>query len=307
MARLAVSVNGMTFSNPVLPAAGPNVRSGPLLQAAVDGGAGGIVTKTVSVHPAVDPRPTLAKGAGGALFNCETWSETPVEEMLAAYRAVKARGVPLICSLGYHPDDLRVLGPLLEREVAPDALEFSVHYVGKSLEPLLEVARALRESVSVPLWMKLSPSIGDVEELVRAASPFVDAFVAINSVGPALDFDPAHPRPRLGSSWGQGWLSGPSILPLALAFVFRVAQAQPKPVIGVGGIASGEDAAKFLMAGASLVQVCTAALRGGPGTYGRIARELDEWIDAHGYSAASELRGRYAAALAAASLGEERP
>ena len=299
MAQLAVSVNGMAFANPVLPAAGPNVRSGALLQTAVDGGAGGVVTKTVSVHPAVDPRPTLAKHAGGGLFNCETWSESPVEEMLEAYRAVKARGVPLICSLGYRPEELRVLGPLLEREVRPDALEFSVHYVGKSLEPLLEVARALRESVSLPIWMKLSPSIGDVEELVQAAAPLVDGFVAINSVGPALDFNPAAPRPRLGSSWGQGWLSGPPILPLALAFVFRVAQAQPKPVVGVGGIASGEDAAKFLMAGASLVQVCTAALQGGPGTYGRIARELDGWLDRHGYASVSDLQGRYAAALEA--------
>ncbi len=302
MAQRAVTVNGITFSNPVLPAAGPNVRSAALLQAAVDGGAGGIVTKTVSVRPAVDPRPTLAKGSGGGMQNCETWSETPVEEMLEAYRAVKARGVPLVCSLGYHPDELRTLGPLLEREVAPDALEFSVHYVGKSLDPLLEVARALRESVSLPLWMKLSPSIGDVEGLARAASPFVDAFVAINSVGPALDFDPASCRPRLGSPWGQGWLSGPPILPLALAFVFRVAQAQPKPVIGVGGIASGEDAAKFIAAGASLVQVCTAALRGGPGTYGRIDGELNAWLDDQGYATLAELRGRYATVLK-----EERP
>lgn len=297
MAQLAVTVNGISFANPILPAAGPNVRNAALLQAAIDGGAGGIVTKTVSVSPAADPRPTLAKGSGGGLLNCETWSETPVEDLLEAYRAVKRRGVPLICSLGYHPDELRVLGPLLEREVHPDGLEFSIHYVGKSLEPLLDVARALRESVSLPIWMKLSPSIADVEELVRAAAPLVDAFVAINSVGPALDFDPAAPGPRLGSAWGQGWLSGPPIRPLALAFVHRIAQAQPKPVIGVGGIASGEDAAKFLMAGASLVQVCTAALEGGPRTYGRIAGELDAWLDHHGHPSAEGLRGQYAAAL----------
>ena len=203
MAQRAVTVNGITFSNPVLPAAGPNVRSAALLQAAVDGGAGGIVTKTVSVRPAVDPRPTLAKGSGGGMQNCETWSETPVEEMLEAYRAVKARGVPLVCSLGYHPDELRTLGPLLEREVAPDALEFSVHYVGKSLDPLLEVARALRESVSLPLWMKLSPSIGDVEGLARAASPFVDAFVAINSV--AWGASPRGRMRRSSSRRGPPW------------------------------------------------------------------------------------------------------
>jgi dihydroorotate dehydrogenase len=88
-------------------------------------------------------------------------------------------------------------------------------------------------------------------------------------------------------------MSGPPVLPLALSTVYRIAAVQPKPVIGVGGVSCGEDAIKFFMAGASLVQVCTAALRKGPGIYGKIAEEINSWLDLHGYSSLEDIRGLY--------------
>lgn len=162
MADLSSRVHDVFFSNPVLTAAGPNVGTAVRLREAVVGGAGGIVTKTVSMVPAKDPRPTIRKASCGGLLNCETWAETPVEEYLEAYREVKRAGVPLIASIGYTPDDVRTLGRLLEKEVGPDIIEFSTHYTGKSLDPLLDVARALREAVSVPVWMKISPNTPDI-------------------------------------------------------------------------------------------------------------------------------------------------
>ncbi len=293
MADLSSRVNGVFFPNPVLTAAGPNVGTAARLRDAVAGEAGGIVTKTVSVVPAKDPRPTIRKASFGGLLNCETWAETPVEDYLEAYREVKEAGVPLIASIGYTPEDVRTLGRLLEKEVRPDIIEFSTHYTGKSLDPLLDVARALREAVTVPIWMKISPNTPEIEELAVRAAEFVDGFVAINSFGPALDFDIDTAKPPLGSSYGQGWLSGPPIRPIALRIVYQIASVQPKPVIGVGGISTGKDALQFLMAGASLVQICSAAIQHGPETYGKVAREIGEWMDTAGFAAIGDLRGLY--------------
>ncbi len=293
MADLSVTLHDIVFPNPVLPAAGPNVRNEEMLFRAVRGGAGGIVTKTVSRKPAEDPRPTIRKSVCGGLQNSETWSELPVESMLEAYRKIKAEGVPLVCSLGYSPEDVRYLGELLEREVQPHVVEFSVHYVGRSVEPIKDVARALRQVLSCPIWMKVSPGFPDVGDMASQMAPLVDGFVAINSLGPTLDFDVERPVPALGSEFGQGWLSGPPILPLALWTVFQIAQAQDKPVCGVGGIESGVDAIKFIMAGASLVQICSGAIKEGPGIYGRVAREMGEWLDAHGHASVEEVRGLY--------------
>ena len=304
MTDMTVKVNGISFPNPVLTAAGPNVGTCAKLMEAVRGGAGGIVSKTVSPIPAIDPRPTIRKGPCGGLINCETWAEIPVEDYFEGYRQVKESGLPLILSIGYSPEDMRYLGALLEREIHPDAFEFSTHYTGKSPEPLLAVARALREIVSVPIWMKISPNTPDIEELAVKASEFVDAFVAINSLGPVLDFDPENPIPPLGSSYGQGWLSGPPILPFALRAVYQIASAQPKPVIGVGGISSGRDALKFFQAGASLVQICTAAITKGAEIYGKVAGEIDGWLEERKISSPNSLRGEYARQLA--SFRKER-
>lgn len=293
MADISITVNGKRFLNPVLTAAGPNVGTEELIHKAVSGGAGGIVTKTVSVSPAQDPKPTIRKGDFESLFNCETWSEKPVKYYMPSYHYVKKSRIPLIASIGYTPEEVKELGSLLEEEVQPDLIEFSTHYTGKSIDPLLEVAISLKQTVSCPIWMKISPGIPNLEELAASASEIVDGFVAINSLGPSLDIDIENPRPFLGSSYGQGWLSGPPILPIALSTVYRLVKAQKKPVIGVGGISSGKDAIKFFMAGASLVQVCTAALRKGPSIYGKIAKEIDHWLDSHGYTSIQDIKGLY--------------
>jgi dihydroorotate dehydrogenase subfamily 1 len=291
--RLAVTVSGISFKNPVMPAAGPNVRTGELMLRAVEGGAGGIVSKTVSVIPAEDPRPTIRRTSNRGLMNCETWSEMTAEEFIEECRKVKAADVPLVVSIGYRPEEVRRLGSWVEREIAPDAIEFSTHYTGRSVDPLLEVARSLRDSVSVPIWMKVSPNFPDIEELARAVAPVVDGFVAINSYGPVIDFDVETGEPGLGSDFGQGWMSGPPILPIALRVVHQLISAQDKPVIGVGGIEKGVDAIKFFMVGASAVQMCSAAIKNGHRTYGKVAREMDDWLVRHDVRSLEDIKGLY--------------
>ncbi len=291
MANTRVEVAGLRFKNPILTAAGPGSKDGMTLLSAAAGGAGGLVAKTVSVKPAKVPRPNMsALGSGRVasrrgLLNAELWSELSVERWLEKeYAIALSSGLPLIASVGYTPDEVTEIGPKVV-DAGVHAIEFSTHYVGGHRE----IAEALREAVDVPIFAKLSPRV-DVSAVATAIEPFVDGFVAINTYGPCLRIDVETGRPTLGSENGYGWLSGAALKPIALRCVADIAKSVEKPVIGVGGVSSGEDAIEFFMAGAHLVQVCTAAILNGDTIYGQIAREVSEWLDKHDYGSVEEVR-----------------
>ncbi len=293
MADLSVLISGLTFPTPVFTGAGPNVRDHKIINAALEWGLGGIVSKTFSTEAAEYPRPAMAKTSGGGLLNCETWSDKTMEVCIEDYRKIKRGVAPFVVSIGYSKEDMKILGPLVEKELKPDAIEFSTHYQDQTVEELVEVARALKESVSLPVWMKLSPGNPFMGEIVSQTEKVVDGYVAINSMGPGLDFHLDTKKPLLGSRHGYGWLSGPSIRPIALQTVHAVRQLTDKPIVGVGGVESGEDALKFIMAGASAVQVCTAAIRNGPKIYNAIAMEMDSWLDDNGYKSIRDVKDLY--------------
>lgn len=289
MSKLAVNVAGLEFKNPVLPAPGPPVWNGEAMQACAEGGAGGIVAKTVSVRPAQVPTPNMADIRCGFL-NTELWSELPVEQFIEReYPLAQETGLPLIISIGYTAEEIAELAPRV-RPFA-DGLELSTHYIGDDPTPMMEAIRAAKRAVDVPVFVKLSP-FRDMKSAARAAEEAgADGIVAINSFGPCLGVDVETGRLLMGSREGYGWLSGPALKPLALRCVFDVARAVDLPVIGVGGIERGTDAIEFFMVGASAVGVCTAAILRGPQVLGKIARDMAKWLDKHGYESVEEVRG----------------
>jgi len=119
-----------------------------------------------------------------------------------------------------------------------------------------EVVRAVKQSTGVPVIPKLSPNVTDITVIARAATDGgADALSLINTLlGVAID--PHGRRPKIHTV--TGGLSGPAIKPVALRMVWQVAQAVAIPLIGIGGIQTGEDAVEFLLAGATAVQVGTA-------------------------------------------------
>lgn len=318
MANISTTISGLKLRNPVLPGAGPNVVDGILLQAAAEGGAGGLVTHTVSTLPAPELWPY--REIRGGMLNNQLWSAHPVERWLErdyaeARAAADAAGIPLIINLGYTAEEVAALAP----RVAPfaDAVELSTHYVRESAglmtdpvtaateaadllhsytsrapTPLVEAVKAAKAALDVPVFVKLNAlGGGEMAAVARACEAAgADAIVAVNGFGPCLSIDIESAEPLLEGD-GLGWLSGPALKPLALRCVFDVARAVSIPVIGVGGISKGVDAIEFLMAGASAVQVCTEALKRGPKIYGRIAKEIDDWLEKHGYDDVSQVVG----------------
>lgn len=294
MAILISNICNIEFPNPIWTAAGPASANAELLKQAAQGGAGGLVTKTISARPARVPIPNICSPSAGSLLNAELWSELDyrvfIEQVLPQ---IKALGLPVIVSVGYSADDLKILGAALEQSGLADALEFSIHYIGKDVANLQRTASALKDHVSVPVFAKLSPSVADLEAVIRALEATVDGYVAINSVGPALDFDIESRQPCLGSEDGRGWLSGRAILPIGLHFVASIYSLTTKPIIGVGGVSSVTDVVKYLMAGAAAVQICSLPILRGSQVYGELAQQLSAWMDGHGYDNLESLNGSF--------------
>jgi dihydroorotate dehydrogenase/NAD-dependent dihydropyrimidine dehydrogenase PreA subunit len=203
------------------------------------------------------------------------------------------KGIPIIASIGYLPEDLKILTQALERSSAVDAIEFSIHYVRIDSDSLQKMAQVIKEHTSLPVLAKLSPAVTDLNSVVHSLDSVVDGYVAINSLGPALDFNIETLKPVLGSENGRGWMSGRAILPIGLHFVDSISSMTNKPVLGVGGIRSVTDVIKYLMAGASAVQISSAAIIKGIKIYRKLAQDLQNWMDTHGYNTVSELTGIY--------------
>jgi dihydroorotate dehydrogenase/NAD-dependent dihydropyrimidine dehydrogenase PreA subunit len=308
------------LKNPVMPAAGPPSRDGNILLEADRGGAGCLVAKTISVKPAPVPRPNMTaidRGmittyeyvtmgnrlfrvsrsevrAGGGMYNTGLWTEKSPEEWFdKEYRIARKSKLPLICSVGHTPDDMKVLMPRLVKSAHPDAVEFFTHYIKPGL--IAEIVKTIKKFYKGPVFAKLSPHAPEtlISQAKEAEDAGAEGIVAINSFGPTLHFDIDTCTPFLGSQYGFGWISGPPVKPLAIRCVFDLARNVKIPVIGVGGISSGRDAIEHIMAGATAVQVCTAAIYEGPKVYGRIVKEMAEWMERNGYKSLDEIRGLY--------------
>jgi len=291
MADLKVEVCGIRFKNPVMPAAGPPTWNGDAMVACAEGGAGGIVAKTISATGAVVPEPCMAQIGRGSMLNTELWSELPPEQFIEEeYPKAKETGLPLIISLGYTADEIAELAP----KVKPfaDALELSTHYIGEDPSPMVEAIKAAKDAVDVPVIVKLSPLGREMKAAAQAAQEAgADGIAAINSFGPCLGIDVETGLPLMGSKEGYGWLSGRAIKALALRCIFDIARTVDLPIFGVGGISRGTDAIEMFMVGASAVQLCTAAILRGPGVFGKIAQEMNEWLDEHGYASVNDVKG----------------
>jgi dihydroorotate dehydrogenase (NAD+) catalytic subunit len=288
--RLATSVCGVSLKNPVMAASG-TYAYGVELSRLVDLNAiGGIVVKGLSREP-------MDGNAPPRLFETPAGMVNSVGLQNIGVRAFVRDKLPDLSHLdtavfanifGYEVQDYVEVARVLEDAEGLAGYELNVSCPNTkhggiffSSDPgmLAEVVGAVRSVIGRsrrPLIVKLSPNVARIEPLAQAAEGAgADGISLINTLV-ALAIDPHTRRPRLGN--GFGGLSGPAIKPFALRMVYEAAQAVKIPVIGLGGINTGEDAAEFLIAGASAVEVGTANFWD-PETPLRIARELDRFLE----------------------------
>ena len=283
---LETNLCGVKLRNPVLAASG-TFGYGVEFEKLVDLNViGGIVVKGLSREPiAGNPAPRVFETEAGMMNSIGLQNigvRAFVEEKLPAL--VRYSTAVFANVFGYQVDDYVEVARVLEDNAGLAGYELNVSCPNTkhggiffSSDPKLlgEVVSAVKRVARRPLIVKLSPNVSAIEPLARAAEESgADAISLVNTFV-SLAIDPHTRRSRIGG--GFGGLSGPAIKPIALRMVYQAARAVKIPVVGLGGIASGEDAAEFLIAGARAVEVGTASFWD-PRSPQRIAEELAEFL-----------------------------
>jgi len=305
--RLRSVFSNIIFQNPIVLAAGTAGYGEELTGVMRLDALGGFVTKAVSLEPrAGAPAPRVAEFEGG-MINAVGLANPGLE-------AVRREHLPWLAS--HHPGVrkiINVVGSTVDEylavvsgldeglaaglNAAADALELNVSCpnvraggleFGADPVALAAVVGGARRRTARPLIVKLSPTLPNVGDTARiAADAGADAISVVNTI-PGLVIDVERRRSALG--FGTGGVSGRAILPVGVLATWKVRRAVALPIFGVGGVASGEDALQYILAGASLVGVGTAALKD-PRAPERIVRELDSWCRDHGVDHILELSG----------------
>ncbi|HEV2177544.1 MAG TPA: dihydroorotate dehydrogenase [Terriglobia bacterium] len=309
---VTVEIAGVRFQNPVLTASGTFGYGREFAHLIDLNQLGGIVVKGISAEPmAGNPAPRIYETESGMLNAIglqNVGAERFLAEKLPFLRTLRTRCVVNV--FGYSTEDYVRCIEMLNVGDGIAAYELNIScpnthcggmVYGSDVRLTEEVVAASKKASRFPLWVKLSPNVTDITEFARAAeSAGADALSLVNTfVGMAIDVETRTPR----VSNVTAGLSGPAIKPVALRMVYQAARSVKIPVIGLGGIATAEDALEYLIAGARAVQVGTANFYA-PETALRVAEGIRDYCRRKRLNL-SELIGSLTVPLGSASANSE--
>jgi dihydroorotate dehydrogenase (NAD+) catalytic subunit len=305
--RLRTVVHNLVFQNPIVLAAGTAGYGEELADVVRLNSLGGFVTKAVSLEARGGaPPPRVAEFEGG-MVNAVGLANPGLEAVRREHIPWMASHLPatrkIVNVVGFATEEFAAVVAGLEngldgpQAAAVDAFEINVSCpnvkaggleFGADRAALTAVVTGVRRETRRPVFVKLSPTLENVGDAARvAADAGADGISVVNTI-PGLLIDVERRRPVLG--FGTGGVSGPAILPVGVLATWKVRKAVPLPILGVGGVSSAEDALQYIMAGAALVGIGTAAMRD-PRAPERIVRGLEQWCARHNVNSVEELVG----------------
>lgn len=298
MVDLTTKIASLNLGNPTILASGVMDEDAGSMQRIIDCGAGAVVTKSIGLKPRDGyPNPTVIELEHGIL-NAMGLPNPGIKEFEKEIRKLKRSSVPIIGSVfGSNAKGFMELSKKMQSYGA-DALELNMSCphakgygveIGSDSKLVKEITSQIKESVDIPVFVKLSFNVSDIVEVAKAAEDGdADGIVAINTVK-AMKIDLELETPVLANKIGG--YSGKAIKPIGIRCVYEIADNVDIPVIGVGGVTTGEDALEYIMAGASAVQIGSGIYYRGVDIFKKICSEIENWMKDHGYKNLTELIG----------------
>lgn len=296
MANLSVEICGVKFKNPVIAASGTYGFGREFNEVYDISQIGGISTKGMTLEPRVgNPVPRIAEG-DSVILNAVGLQNPGVESFIEKDLGyLKSKGVVIIANVaGKTLEDygkicarLNGLVDFVELNISCPNVKAGGMAFGIKPESIKEVTRVSKNSLTkTPLMVKLSPNVESISVNAKAAEDSgADCVSLINTLmGMVIDLE--RRKPVIANN--TGGVSGAGIRPIALRMVYEAAHAVKIPVIGMGGIASGEDAISFMMAGAKAVQVGTANFTNA-NAMPEIISQMNAWLDGHNIASVNEI------------------
>lgn len=296
MVDLSVRIGDLTFANPVMPA------SGTMAEGMADvfdlSRLGAIVTKTITDDLREgNPPPRVAEFRNATLFSIGIPSKGADYFRDTTVPFYTRFDTPIVASIS--ADTVEEFGTLAAKVAVPGvvAIEANVSCpnlkkdglaFGMDPDATRDVIRVMKASQPLPVWTKLSPNVGNIAAIARAAEEGgADALVVANAML-AMAIDIETMRPKVANV--MGGITGPATKPVILRMAYQCAQAVSIPIIGCGGIADAADAIEYMLAGCRAVQVGTSSFVS-PTAMLRVIEGIEAYCARHGIASVSELVG----------------
>jgi dihydropyrimidine dehydrogenase (NAD+) subunit PreA len=313
---LSIDFCGVRFPNPFVLAAAPPTDKGEMIARGFEAGWGGAVMKTLGLeHVEVDLVSPMMSGLSYedkrliGLENIDLISDRDINEALAEVPDIKQRypeNVLIVSMMAGTREEWQEIASRVQ-EAGADMIEcsFSCPHgmpergmgsaVGQDADLTYERAKWVVDAVDIPVLIKLTPNVTDIRPIaakVREAG--AAGITCINTVKGLIgfDLDTFAPLPDVYGQSTIGGYSGPAVKPIALRFVADIAKDVRIPVAGVGGAVTWRDAVEFMLAGAGIVQVCTAVMRYGYDIVEELIEGLSLYLDDKSLHSPSELVGK---------------
>ncbi len=328
MPDLSVQVNGLTLPNPFLIASGPPGTNANVIARAFDEGWGGVVCKTVCLEADkiinVAPRYARMRAQNTKEVigweNIELISDRSIEVWEDEFKRIKDAYPDrvLIASVMEEYREERWV-EIIERCAACGVDGFELNFscphglperqmgaaMGQNPDMLSEICAWVRDTTDLPVWAKMTPNITHITEPARASlASGCDGVSAINTILSVMsvNLETLRPEPTVEGYSLPGGYSGKAVRPIALRMVMELAsmmhgaggglgEFEDRSISAIGGVESGDDAAQYILLGASTVQVCTGVMIHGYGLVRSMCTQLEAFMEKHGFDSIEDFRG----------------
>ncbi|MCP3899298.1 MAG: dihydroorotate dehydrogenase [Desulfobacteraceae bacterium] len=286
---MTIQFLGTTLQNTMVLASGILGNNRDILKRVHDNGCGLVTMKSIGPEPRDGHNNPTVIDLGHGLINAVGLPTPGYANMEKEWDDLETRDFPVSASIygGSVEEYARVAEFVSAKK--PDMIEINIScpnsekhgmIFGVHSESAREVVSAVKKVIDVPLIAKLTPQAPNIAEIAKTCEDAgADAICAINTVGPGMVIDIESGMPVL--DFKKGGLSGPMIKPVAVRCVYDIYKAVKIPIIGLGGISTGEDAIEMIMAGATLTGIGSAVKQRGINVFEKVTQEMTKWLNDH--------------------------